>query len=114
MRCNLICVEGDLLKNHSAGHISTGEADVLIRFLNEKLATDRIRFYTGVQYRHLLVIKGETNGWPVCLRMMCPCSLCPSSGEGGMCGSSVYGRPAECTDPEIAEVAVDASAEPGA
>lgn len=58
MRCNLICVEGDLLKNHSAGHISTGEADVLIRFLNEKLATDRIRFYTGVQYRHLLVIKG--------------------------------------------------------
>lgn len=58
MRCNLICVEGNLLKNHSAGHISTGEADVLIRFLNEKLATDRIRFYTGVQYRHLLVIKG--------------------------------------------------------
>lgn len=58
MRCNLICVEGDLLKNHSAGHISTGEADVLIRFLNDNLATDRICFYTGVQYRHLLVIKG--------------------------------------------------------
>ena len=27
MRCNLICVEGDILKNHSAGHISTDEAD---------------------------------------------------------------------------------------
>ena len=25
MRCNLICVEGEILKNHSAGHISTEE-----------------------------------------------------------------------------------------
>ena len=58
MRCNLICVEGDILKNHSAGHITTEEADQLIKFLDEKLGTDRIRFYTGVQYRHLLVIKG--------------------------------------------------------
>ena len=55
---NLICVEGDILKNHSAGHITTEEADQLIKYLDEKLGTDRIRFYTGVQYRHLLVIKG--------------------------------------------------------
>lgn len=58
MRCNIICVEGDTLKNHSAGHITTEEADELIQFLNQHLATERIRFYTGVQYRHLLVIKG--------------------------------------------------------
>lgn len=58
MRCNLICVEGDILKNHSAGHITTEEADELIRFLNEKLGSERIHFYTGVSYRHLLVIKG--------------------------------------------------------
>lgn len=58
MRCNLICVEGDILKNHSAGHITTEEADQLIKFLDEKLGTDRIHFYTGVQYRHLLVVKG--------------------------------------------------------
>lgn len=58
MRCNLICVEGDLLKNHSAGHISTEEADVLIKYLEEKLGNDKVHFYTGVQYRHLLVIKG--------------------------------------------------------
>ena len=57
-RCNLICVEGDILKNHSAGHITTEEADQLIKYLDEKLGTDRIRFYTGVQYRHLFVIKG--------------------------------------------------------
>ena len=58
MRCNIICVEGETLKNHSAGHITTEEADELIQFLNQHLATERIRFYTGVQYRHLLVIKG--------------------------------------------------------
>ena len=58
MRCNLICVEGEILKNHSSGHISTEEADELIRFLNDKLGSDTVRFYTGVSYRHLLVIKG--------------------------------------------------------
>lgn len=58
MRCNLICVEGDILKNHSSGHITTEEADEQIRFLNEKLGSDRIHFYTGVSYRHLLVVKG--------------------------------------------------------
>ena len=58
MRCNLICVEGKILKNHSSGHISTEEADVLIQYLQEKLGNDRVRFHTGVQYRHLLVIKG--------------------------------------------------------
>lgn len=58
MRCNIICVEGETLKNHSADHITTEEADELIQFLNQHLATERIRFYTGVQYRHLLVIKG--------------------------------------------------------
>ncbi|WP_276863672.1 cofactor-independent phosphoglycerate mutase [Mediterranea massiliensis] len=58
MRCNIICIEGDLLKNHSAGHITTPEADVLVKYLQEKLGNERVHFYTGVQYRHLLVIKG--------------------------------------------------------
>ena len=58
MRCNIICMEGDHIKNHSAGHISTEEADVLIQYLQEHLGSDRVRFHTGVQYRHLLVIKG--------------------------------------------------------
>lgn len=58
MRCNIICIEGDKIKNHSAGHITTEEADVLIQYLQENLGDERVRFYTGVQYRHLLVIKG--------------------------------------------------------
>lgn len=58
MRCNIVCIEGELLKNHSSGHITTEEADVLVKYLQEKLGDDRVSFHTGVQYRHLLVIKG--------------------------------------------------------
>ena len=57
MRCNLVCIDGDLIKNHSAGHITTEEADILVKYLQEQLGDDRIHFYTGVQYRHLLVVK---------------------------------------------------------
>lgn len=58
MRCNLINIDGDLLKNHSAGHIATEDAAELIEFLNENLATEKIHFHVGVQYRHVLVING--------------------------------------------------------
>ena len=40
MRCNLICIENGIIKNHSAGHISNEEAAELIDFLNEQLADD--------------------------------------------------------------------------
>lgn len=58
IRCNIICIEGDHIKNHSAGHISTEEADVLVKYLQEKLGNERVQFHTGIQYRHLLVVKG--------------------------------------------------------
>lgn len=58
LRCNLLTIENEKIKNHSAGHISTPEAAQLIQFLNEKLGSDTIRFYPGVSYRHLLVLKG--------------------------------------------------------
>lgn len=58
MRCNLICIEEGKIKNHSCGRLETEEADELIRFLQEQLGNEKVHFYTGVQYRHLLVIKG--------------------------------------------------------
>src|SRR5690554_1297789 len=58
MRCNLVCIEGDRIKNHSAGHISTPEATELIRFLDEKLGNDLVSFHPGVSYRHVLKMKG--------------------------------------------------------
>jgi 2,3-bisphosphoglycerate-independent phosphoglycerate mutase len=58
LRCNLICLENEKIKNHSAGHISTREAAEIIHYLNRKMGNEIIRFYPGVSYRHLLVIKG--------------------------------------------------------
>jgi 2,3-bisphosphoglycerate-independent phosphoglycerate mutase len=58
LRCNLLTIENENIKNHSAGHISNTEAYELIEFLNKKLGNEIIRFYPGVSYRHLLVIKG--------------------------------------------------------
>ena len=58
LRCNIICIADDCIKNHSAGHITTEEADELVQALQAALGNDRVRFHTGIQYRHLLVIKG--------------------------------------------------------
>ncbi|MFT3753324.1 MAG: cofactor-independent phosphoglycerate mutase [Paludibacter sp.] len=58
MRCNLICIENQKIKNHSAGHISNEEATELILFLQKELGNDVINFFPGVSYRHLLKIKG--------------------------------------------------------
>jgi 2,3-bisphosphoglycerate-independent phosphoglycerate mutase len=58
LRCNLICIENGNIKNHSAGHISSEEAAVLIKMLDNELGNEKIKFYPGVSYRHLLVIKG--------------------------------------------------------
>ena len=58
-RCNLITTEGDILVDYSAGHISTREAGVLIELLNKELGSSLIKFYCGVSYRHLMVVKGR-------------------------------------------------------
>lgn len=47
-----------IMEDFSAGHISTEEARLLIEELDGKLGSDRIRFYPGVSYRHLMVWKG--------------------------------------------------------
>ncbi len=57
MRCNLVTIENDILINHSAGHIRNKQATELIEFLNNELGNERVTFYPGVSYRHLLVVK---------------------------------------------------------
>lgn len=58
LRCNIICLADGLIKNHHGGHLTTEESEELINLLNEHLADDRVRFIKGIQYRHLLIIKG--------------------------------------------------------
>ena len=58
LRCNIITLSNGKIINHHGGHLTTEQGDVLIKYLNEKLGNDNIRFITGIQYRHLLIIKG--------------------------------------------------------
>jgi 2,3-bisphosphoglycerate-independent phosphoglycerate mutase len=57
-RCNLVTIADGEMADHSAGHISTAEANKLITELDDQLGNEQIRFYTGVSYRHLIVFKG--------------------------------------------------------
>ena len=56
-RCNLVTIKNDQMVDYSAGHISTRDATLLIKTLNEQLATPEVKFYPGKSYRHLMVIK---------------------------------------------------------
>ena len=58
VRCNIITLEDGRIITHNGGNLQTEDADILIKYLNEHLGSDRVRFITGIQYRHLLVIKG--------------------------------------------------------
>ena len=58
IRCNIITLENGKIITHNGGNLQTADGDVLIRYLDEHLGNDRVRFITGIQYRHLLVIRG--------------------------------------------------------
>lgn len=58
IRCNIICLKEGNIKNHHGGHLTTADADTLIQYLDQHLGNERVRFITGIQYRHLLVIRG--------------------------------------------------------
>ena len=93
MRCNLICLTPDgVIKNHSAGHISSEEASQLIDALNRELGDDRATFFPGVSYRHLLKIRNADK------RIECT----PPHDVPGTPAADVMVRP-EC--PEAAETA---------
>ncbi|MEO0073600.1 MAG: cofactor-independent phosphoglycerate mutase [candidate division WOR-3 bacterium] len=57
LRCNLICIRNGRIKNHSAGHISTDEAAILITAIDQQLGSNLVKFYPGVSYRHLCVLR---------------------------------------------------------
>lgn len=57
-RCNLVTIADNKMVDHSAGHISSPEGATIIADLNKSFGTDTIKFYPGVSYRHLCVIKG--------------------------------------------------------
>lgn len=57
MRCNFITLQDGRILTHNGGNLSTENGDILIKYLNEHLGNDDVSFITGIQYRHLLVVK---------------------------------------------------------
>ena len=58
LRCNIVTLDDGRIQNHHGGHLTTAEGRMLIDYLNSHLADHRVKFIPGIQYRHLLIIKG--------------------------------------------------------
>jgi len=58
-RCNLVTVKDGKMKDFTAGHIETAKAQKIMKALNEKIGTKEIKFYTGLSYRHLLIMTND-------------------------------------------------------
>jgi 2,3-bisphosphoglycerate-independent phosphoglycerate mutase len=54
-RCNFVTSDGTTLIDYSAGEVTTAEAQTLLHSIAERLATERVQFYPGVSYRHIMV-----------------------------------------------------------
>lgn len=64
IRCNLVAISEDgsdyndkTMLDHSGGDITTEEADILLEAINKELSYDGLHFYTGIDYRHCLLIR---------------------------------------------------------
>ena len=66
MRCNLVTLSEEknfadrTMVDYCADDIYTEEAAKLVEYIEEKMGNDIYRFYSGVSYRHCLVIKNGT------------------------------------------------------
>lgn len=58
IRCNIITLESCKIITHNGGNLQTCDGSVLIDYLNAHLGSGRVRFITGIQYRHLLIVRG--------------------------------------------------------
>ncbi|AKB26820.1 2,3-bisphosphoglycerate-independent phosphoglycerate mutase 1 [Methanosarcina siciliae T4/M] len=65
-RCNLVTIENGKIKDYSAGHISSDEAEILIDTLDFELRTEKVRFYPGISYRHLIVAGNDLGAETEC------------------------------------------------
>jgi 2,3-bisphosphoglycerate-independent phosphoglycerate mutase len=58
IRCNLVTVQNQTMRDFTAGHISTDEATQLLATAQQRIGSEWLQFYPGVSYRNLLVFRG--------------------------------------------------------
>lgn len=57
VRCNLVTIENQIMRDFTAGHIGTDEARSLLKTAQERCGDPRLEFVTGVSYRNLLIYR---------------------------------------------------------
>ena len=57
IRCNLVTIEDQTMRDFTAGHISTEEARQLLDSAQGKLGSEQLEFIAGVSYRNLLIFR---------------------------------------------------------
>ncbi|NLS92747.1 MAG: cofactor-independent phosphoglycerate mutase [Planctomycetaceae bacterium] len=64
VRCNLVTIQDQVMKDFTAGHISTAEATELLKSAQEHLAAEGVEFFPGVSYRNLMLLRTNDPAGP--------------------------------------------------
>ena len=64
IRCNLVTIEDQVMRDFTAGHISTPEARTLLDEAQRSFGARPWEFHTGVSYRNLLVYRASSDESP--------------------------------------------------
>jgi 2,3-bisphosphoglycerate-independent phosphoglycerate mutase len=64
IRCNLVTVQDQVMKDFTAGHVTTGQAHRILASLQQELGGDALEFIGGVSYRNLLIYRGQQQPAP--------------------------------------------------
>ena len=64
IRCNLVTIENQVMRDFTADHISSEEARELLATAQELLQHDNLTYVPGVSYRNLLIFRGRQSPAP--------------------------------------------------
>lgn len=64
VRCNLVTVQDQIMRDFTAGHVSSEEAKELLAVAQLKLVDGPLEFVPGVSYRNLLLYRGAARPAP--------------------------------------------------
>lgn len=64
IRCNLVTIQDQSMRDFTADHISTEEATALLATLQDALGQGHLEFIPGVSYRNLLIYRGGSQAPP--------------------------------------------------
>jgi 2,3-bisphosphoglycerate-independent phosphoglycerate mutase len=64
IRCNLVTIEDQVMRDFTADHVSTQEATELLAALQTQIGRPQLEFVPGVSYRNLLIYRGTAESPP--------------------------------------------------